>query len=85
MRYRKQVYVPRNLQRCLSSMNTWCEPRNIQINEDHSQVVSFSHRLRPAKAFRALNERRTPFVNNSKYLGVTSDKKVMQDMHTEMI
>jgi hypothetical protein len=84
-RYCKRVYVPKNLQRCLSSMNTRCEPRNTQINEDHSQVVGLSHRFRPAEAFRALNGGHTPSLNNLKYLGVISDKKIVQYMHIEMI
>jgi hypothetical protein len=58
--------------------NSW----NIQIYEDHSQAVIFSQSVRPAMALRALNERHIPFVNNLKYLGVTSDKKVTYDMHT---
>jgi hypothetical protein len=44
---RKEDYVLRKLQRGLSAIETWCERWNIRINEDKTQAIYFSHRLRP--------------------------------------
>jgi hypothetical protein len=48
---RKEVYVPRKLQRSHTSMESWCEHWNIKINEDNTQVIYFSHRRRPVEAY----------------------------------
>jgi hypothetical protein len=62
-RDRKEGYVLRNLQRGLSAIETWCERWNIRINEDKTQAIYFSHRLRPPEAYLTLNGRNIPFVN----------------------
>jgi hypothetical protein len=46
---RKEGCVLRKLQRGLSAIETWCECWNINVNEDKTQAVYFSHRLRPLR------------------------------------
>jgi hypothetical protein len=53
---------------CATEM--WCERWSIKINENTTQAIYFSHRLRFPEAHRTLNERNIPFVNHAKYLGV---------------
>jgi hypothetical protein len=60
----------------LSSMETWCERWNININEDKTQGIYFPRSPRPPKSHPALNGRNIPFVNSVKYIGVIFDKKV---------
>jgi hypothetical protein len=73
---RKGGYVLRKLQRGLSAIGTWCERWNIKINEDKTQAIYFSHRIRLPEAYLTLNERNIPFVNHVKYLGVIYDKSM---------
>jgi hypothetical protein len=82
---RKEVYVLRNLQRGLSAIETWCEHWNININEDKTQAIYFSHLLRPLKTHITLNGRNIPFVNHVKYLDVIFDKRITWRLHLEMI
>jgi hypothetical protein len=49
---------------------------NIKINEDKTQAIYFSHRLRPPEAQLALNV---------KYIGVIFDKKIIWRLHLEII
>jgi hypothetical protein len=46
-----------------------------KINEDETQAMYFSHRLRSPEAHLTLNWRNIPFVNHAKYLGVIFDKR----------
>jgi hypothetical protein len=46
---RKEGYVLRKLQRGVSAIETWCECWNINVNEEKTQAVYFSHRLRPLR------------------------------------
>jgi hypothetical protein len=78
-------FVVRNLQRDLSSMETWCECWNIKINEDMTQGIYVSRSRRPPESHLTLNGRNIPFVNNVKYLGVIFDKIVTWRLHIEMI
>jgi hypothetical protein len=59
----------------LSAIETWCERWNIKINEDKTQAIYFSRRLRPPETYLTLNGRNIPFVNHVKYLGVIFDKE----------
>jgi hypothetical protein len=63
----------------------WCECWNIKINEDKTQVIYFSHRLRPSVAHFMLNEWNIPFVNHVKYLSVIFDERITWRLHIEMI
>jgi hypothetical protein len=63
------------LQRDLSAIEHW----NIKINEDKTQAIYFSHKLRPPEAHLTLNGRNIPFVNNVKYLGVIFDKTALRN------
>jgi hypothetical protein len=58
---------------------------NIKMNEDKTQAIYFSHRIRPPESLLTLNGRNIPFVNNVKYLGVIFDKKITWRPHIEII
>jgi hypothetical protein len=60
-------------------MVTWFACWNIEINENKTQTIYFSHRLRPPGAHHTLNGRNIPFVSYVKYLVVT------WRLHIEMI
>jgi hypothetical protein len=64
------------IQRGLSTTEIWCTRWNIKINEDKTQAIYFSHRLRPPEAHLTLNEQNIPFVNHVKYVGVIFDKRI---------
>jgi hypothetical protein len=81
----KEGYVLRKLQRGLSAIETWSERCNIKINEDTTQAIYFSHRLRPPEVHLTMNGRNIPFVYDVKYLGVIFDKRITLRLHTEMI
>jgi hypothetical protein len=66
-------------------MQTWCDRRNIKINEAKTRGIYFSHIRRPPESHLTLNGRNIPFVNNVKYLGVIFDKKVTWRLHIEII
>jgi hypothetical protein len=51
----KEGYVLRKMQQGLSAIETWCERRNIKINDDKTQAIHFSHRLRSSEAHLTLN------------------------------
>jgi hypothetical protein len=72
----KEGYVLRKLQRGLSAIETWCERWNIKINQDKTQAIYFSHRLRPSEAHLTLNGRNIPFHNHVRYLGVIFNKRI---------
>jgi hypothetical protein len=65
---RKEGYVLRKRQRGLNSVEESSKRWNIKINEDKTQAIYFSHRIRPPESLLTLNERDMPFVNNVKYL-----------------
>jgi hypothetical protein len=46
---------------------------------------STSHRIRPPESPLTLNGRNIPFVNNVKYLGVKSDRKITRRLHIKPI
>jgi hypothetical protein len=74
----------RKLQRGLSAIETWCERWNIKINEDRTQAIYCSHRLRPPEARLKLHGQNIPFVNLVKYLCVTFDKRIIWRLQIEM-
>jgi hypothetical protein len=78
---RKEGYVLRKLQRGLDAIETWCECWNIKINEDKTQAIYFSHRIRAPKCSLTVNGRNIPFVNDVKYLGVIFDKRITWRLH----
>jgi hypothetical protein len=82
---RKEGYVLRKLQRGLNLIAAWCERWNININEDKSRALYFSHPIRPPEFLLTLNGRKIPFVNNVKYLGVIFDNKITWRPHIDMI
>jgi hypothetical protein len=82
---RKDGYVVRKLQRGLNSVAAWCERWNIKINEEKTQAIHFSHRIRPPRSLLTLNGRNIPFVNNVKYLGVIFDKRITWKPLIDMI
>jgi hypothetical protein len=57
---RKEYYVLRKLQRGLSAIETCCDRWGIEIIKDKTQVIYFSHRLRPSEADLTMNERNIP-------------------------
>jgi hypothetical protein len=60
----KEGYVLRKVQRGLNSMATWCERWNIEINEDKTRAIYFTHRNRLLDSILTLNGRNIPFVNS---------------------
>jgi hypothetical protein len=81
---RKKGFV-RKLQRGLSSMETWCERWNVQINEEKTREIYISRNRGPPDSHLTLNGRNILFVNSAKYLGVIFDKNVTWRLHIEMI
>jgi hypothetical protein len=75
----------RKLQRGVEAIETWCEHWNIKINEEKTQAIYFSHRIRAPESLLTLNGRNIPFVNNVKYLGVIFHKRITWRLHIEMI
>jgi hypothetical protein len=82
---RKEGYVLRKLQHGLNSVEEWSKHWNIKINEDKTQAIYFSHRIRRPESLLTLNGQNVPFVNNVIYLGVIIDKKITWRSHIEMI
>jgi hypothetical protein len=82
---RKEGCVLRELQQGLSAIETWSERWNIKINEDKTQAIYFSHKLRPPVAHLTLNGRNIPFVNRVKYLSIIFDKRITWRLHIEII
>jgi hypothetical protein len=83
---RKESYVLRKLQRGLNSVAEWSKSWNIKmINEDKTQAIYFSHRIRLPESLLTLHGWNIPFVNNVKYLGVIFDKKIACRSHIEMV
>jgi hypothetical protein len=78
-------FVLRKLQRCLSSVETWCERWNIKINIEKSQAIYFSRRFKPTESHLTLNGRNIPFANGVKYLCVISYRKITWRFHIEVI
>jgi hypothetical protein len=69
----------------LNSMTAWCKQWNIKINEEKTQAIYFSHRIKPPDTLLTLNGHNIPFVNSIKYLGVIFDKKITRRLHIEMV
>jgi hypothetical protein len=82
---RKESYVLRKLQRELNSMAEWSNRWNIKINEDKTQAIYFSHRIRPPESPLTLNGQNIPFVNNVKYLSVIFNRKITWRLHIKTI
>jgi hypothetical protein len=55
---RKEGYVLRKLQRGLNSVEEWSKRWNIKINEDKTQTIYFSHRIRPSESLLTMNGRK---------------------------
>jgi hypothetical protein len=75
----KEDYVLRKLQRGLNSMTAWCKQWNIKINEEKTQAIYFSHRIKPSDTLLTLNGYNISFVNSIKYLGESSTRKLHGD------
>jgi hypothetical protein len=82
---RKEGYVLRKIQRGLNCMASWCERWNIEINEENTRAIYFTHRNRPPNSPLTLNGRNISFVNSAKYLGVLFDKRMTWRLCIEMI
>jgi hypothetical protein len=57
----------------------------VQINEDKTQAIYFSHRIIPPESLLTINGQNIPFVNNVKYLGVIFDRKITWRIHIKAI
>jgi hypothetical protein len=73
---RKEGYILKKLQRGLNFIEKWCERLYIKINEHKTQVIYFSHSLRPHEEHLTLNGRNIHLMNHLKYLGVILYKKI---------
>jgi hypothetical protein len=82
---RKEGYVLRKPQRGLNSMVEWSKRWNIRINEDKTQTIYFSHRIRPSESLLTINGQNILFVHNVKYLGVIFDGKITWGLHIKTI
>jgi hypothetical protein len=63
----------------------WCERWNIKINEDKTQAIYLSCRLRPPEAHLTLNGQNILFIYHVKYLCVLFDKGITRRLQIEMI
>jgi hypothetical protein len=66
-------------------MAEWSKRWNKKINEDKTQAIYFSHRIRPPESLLTLNGQNIPFVNNVEYLGVIFDRKITWRLHIKTI
>jgi uncharacterized protein YdgA (DUF945 family) len=57
----------------------------MKFNEDKTQAIYFSHRLRLPEAQLTLNGQNIPFVNRAKYLDVTFDTRITWRIYIGMI
>jgi hypothetical protein len=57
---------------------------NIKINENETQTIYFSHRLRLLEAHLTLNGRNIPFDTHVEYFGVILNKKVTWRLYMTM-
>jgi hypothetical protein len=73
----KEGNVLRNVQRGLTSMESWCESSNMKIDEDKIQAIYFSHRRIPVEAHFTLKGGNIAFSNNLKYLDVFFIEKLL--------
>jgi hypothetical protein len=55
------------------------------INEDKTQAIYFSHRIRLPESLLTVNGQNIPFVNNVKYLGVIFYRKITWRLHIKTI
>jgi hypothetical protein len=69
------------LQRGLTAVNSWCERWNITLNGGKTQASYFTRRPRVPDNMLQLNGRDIPFVNNVRYLGVISDRRMTWRHH----
>jgi hypothetical protein len=81
----KDGYVLRKLQRGLNSMVEWSKRWNIKLNEDKTQAIYYSHRIRLPGSLLTINGLIIPFVNNVKYLSVIFDRKITWRLHIKTI
>jgi hypothetical protein len=72
------------VRRSLTAVNSWCECRNIKINEGRTGDL-FLHKTRVPDDVLQLNGRDIPFVNNVtyEYLGVIFDRRRAWRHHIE--
>jgi hypothetical protein len=80
---RKEGNVLRKLQHGLTSVGSWCERWTIKFNEGKNQAIYFSRVRRLPETSLILNGRNIPFVDHTKYLGVSVDRKITSKMHIE--
>jgi hypothetical protein len=64
-------------------MAEWSKHCNIKNNEDKTQAIYFSHRIR--ESLLTINGQNIPSVNNVKYLGVIFDRKITLRLHIKII
>jgi hypothetical protein len=62
-------------------MVEWPKRWNIKINEDKTQAIYFSHKIRPSESLLT----NIPFVNNVRYLGVIFHRKITWGLHIKTI
>jgi hypothetical protein len=66
-------------------MEALCKCWNIEVNEDKTLALYFSHQIRPSESLPTWKGRNIPFVNSVKYLGVIFDKKIIWNLHIETV
>jgi hypothetical protein len=66
-------------------MAEWSKRWNVKNNEDKTQAIYFSHRIRPPESLLRLNGQNVPFVNNVKYFGVIFARKTTWRLHIKTI
>jgi hypothetical protein len=57
----------------------------MKLNDDKTQPIHFSHRLRPPEAHLILNGQNIPFINHVKYHDVIFDKRITWRLNIEII
>jgi hypothetical protein len=76
-------HVLYKLQRGLNAVNSWCERWNVKNNEEKTQAIYFSRKLRVPDDVLQLNGRYILIVNSVTYLGVTFDRRMTWRHHIE--
>jgi hypothetical protein len=66
-------------------IETRCVGCNIEISEDETRDIYFSHRFRSTEPLLTINAWNIPFCSRVKYVAVIFDNRIAWRLHIEMI
>ena len=78
-------FIVNRIQNCLNNVQIWFEQRGFNLSENKSTPVLFSNSNRTNLPKIKLKEKELQFQANHKFLGVTFDKKLTWNTHTQDI